>query len=102
MSMRKLAIGVGIGLAAGLLIRSNMPTSENLTPEKALKLAKKTLANNVNITGSWIHMIPESLEKNNLNYTVYRGGITTSDQDDTLQYDFLVDAKTGTILELES
>lgn len=99
MSFRRFAIGVGIGLVAGILL-SNRTTNERVAPEKALKHIKQKLSSKYNITGSWIHMIPETFEKNNVEYKVYRGGITTTDNDEIFQYDFILDANTGTLLEL--
>ena len=102
MGLKRFMLGVGIGVVAGLAINRQMQ-GEKVAPERALKMVKHNLKDKFNITGSWIHMIPESIEKNQINYTVYRGGITTTDQnnDDIIQYDFTVDARTGTLLELE-
>ncbi|WP_419095550.1 PepSY domain-containing protein [Alkalihalobacterium alkalicellulosilyticum] len=99
MGMKRFVLGLGIGIAAGMFLK-NRTTDNNIQPERALKMVKQNLANKVNITGAWIHMIPESFEKENIDYTVYRGGITTTDNDENTQYDFVVDSKTGTILEL--
>ena len=99
MGLKRFALGVGIGMAAGLLLRSRMNT-DTISPEKALRNVKQHVQSKMSINGSWIHMIPENVEKNNLEYTVYRGGITTLVDDTPIQYDFLVDAKSGTILEL--
>ncbi|WP_096202635.1 PepSY domain-containing protein [Bacillus sp. FJAT-45350] len=102
MGMKRFALGIGIGLAVGYLL-SNKLENDNITPERALKLVKHSLENNkININGSWIHMIPEDFEKNNLTYTVYRGGVTTLTDDGSIQYDFMVDTKTGTIIHLDS
>ncbi|WP_209124045.1 PepSY domain-containing protein [Alkalihalobacillus sp. BA299] len=98
--MKRFAIGIGVGLAAGLLLRSKLE-QDLISPEKALKQVKNKLSHSFNVTGSWIHMIPETWDKNQLEYTVYRGGVTAStEHDKSLQYDFIVDAKTGTILDV--
>lgn len=99
-SWKRLLIGISIGFAAGLFLSKELQKDE-VSPEKVLKLVKQSLNEKFHITGSWIHMVPENYEKNEMNYTVYRGGITTTnDEDEVVQYDFIVDAKTGTILEL--
>ncbi|UOE96532.1 MULTISPECIES: PepSY domain-containing protein [Bacillaceae] len=98
--MKRFVLGVGIGVAAAIYI-TRKSNSNQIQPEKALKLVKQNLAEKYNISGAWIHMIPEALEKDNLAYTVYRGGITTmTTNDDSIQYEFTVDAKTGDVLEL--
>lgn len=99
-SWKRVLIGIGIGFAAGMFLSKELQ-SEKISPEKVLKLVKQNLNEKFHITGSWIHMVPETFEKNEVTYTVYRGGITTTNQEDeVIQYDFIVDAKTGTILEL--
>ncbi|OLO40473.1 hypothetical protein BTR23_06825 [Alkalihalophilus pseudofirmus] len=98
--MKRFAVGIGVGLVAGLLLSSKLG-KELISPERALKQVKDKLSHSFNVTGSWIHMVPESWNKNQLEYTVYRGGLTTStENDEHLQYDFIVDAKTGTILDV--
>lgn len=101
MSLKRIAIGIGIGFIAGLVVRSNF-SKENISPEKALRIVKQKLKDQVTIDGSWIHMIPESFSKDQLNYTVYRGGISSTAENENIQFDFIVDAETGTILELQS
>ncbi|MDE5415863.1 PepSY domain-containing protein [Alkalihalobacterium chitinilyticum] len=98
--MKRFALGIGVGLVAGLLLRSKIG-QDLIAPERALKQVKNKLSHSFNVTGSWIHMIPETWNKNQLEYTVYRGGLTAStENDENLQYDFIVDAKTGTILDV--
>ncbi|WP_231686807.1 PepSY domain-containing protein [Bacillus sp. JCM 19034] len=58
------------------------------------------MADSYHITGSWIHMVPESIERQSINYDVYRGGISTNTDDGTVQYEFLVEKESGAILEL--
>lgn len=99
MSFKRFFVGLSIGFAAGLLLNKGIQ-QEKVSPEKILKTVKQQLQEKYTITGSWIHMIPENYEKNEINYTVYRGGITTTNQDEVIQFDFVADAKTGTILEL--
>ncbi|WP_017726530.1 PepSY domain-containing protein [Halalkalibacterium ligniniphilum] len=101
MGIKRFALGVGIGLAAGLLLQPTV-TSDKISPERALKLAKKALAPKIAITGSWIHMLPEKIERNNLEYTVYRGGISSSTDEGTVQYEFLVDMNSGAVLDLQA
>ncbi|MGO4890078.1 PepSY domain-containing protein [Anaerobacillus sp. MEB173] len=101
MGLKRIAFGIGIGFIAGLVVRSSI-TKETVSPEKALRIVKEKLKTRVTIDGSWIHMIPETLTKDQLEYTVYRGGISSTQGQEDVQFDFVVDAATGTILELTS
>lgn len=98
-NVKRLLVGIGIGVSIGLLLRPSIE-QKKLTPEKALKLVKKTVSQTHKITGSWIHMIPEQVTRQNTTYEVYRGGISAKEGDDTKQYEFLVDRATGTLLDL--
>lgn len=100
MSFRRFAIGVGVGFIAGYLLRPRLE-KEFISPELAFKIAKDEIAEKMPITGSWIHTQPETLERNQLEYTVYRAGITTSLNGESQYFDLLLDARTGTILEFQ-
>ncbi|MFC5712829.1 PepSY domain-containing protein [Thalassorhabdus alkalitolerans] len=101
MKIRDILIGVGLGFLAGYLLKDKIG-GEHISPEKALKVVKQNVQDHIPVNGSWIHMTPEKYNKDNLVYKVYRGGISSTEQDETKQMDFVVDAKTGTILELSS
>ncbi|WP_088103865.1 PepSY domain-containing protein [Halalkalibacter urbisdiaboli] len=98
MGMKRFIFGVGLGIAAGYILRPTL--SDRITPEKALKQVKKTLSQTYAITGSWIQMIPETIERHQVTYDVYRGGVSTTSEQGTTQYEFTIDTKTGTILDL--
>ncbi|MDT8859349.1 PepSY domain-containing protein [Alkalihalobacillus sp. MEB130] len=99
--MKRFFAGLGIGLAAGYILGPTLK-NDKISPEKALKEVKKAVSKKYAISGSWIHMIPEELERNNISYTVYRGGLSTTTEEGTTQYEFLVDTKSGTLLDLQS
>ena len=63
-------------------------------------MVKQALSHKGEITGSWVHMVPETFEKYDVAYEVYRGGLTTMLNDIQERFEFLVDAKTGTVLEV--
>jgi predicted small secreted protein len=103
MSWKKVLVGVGIGLGAG--VGANMLVQKKLEkkyvkPEDALSTVKDAFKRKGEISGSWIHMIPEEYERFGLTYEVYRGGITAKEDDTPVRYEFLVDAKTGTIIDV--
>jgi predicted small secreted protein len=97
--MKRFITGVGIGIAVGYLLKSNLE-QDHITPERALKEVKKTVAQTHAVSGSWIHMIPETISRHHISYEVYRGGLSTTTEEGTKQYEFLVDRKTGTLLDL--
>ncbi|WP_240374572.1 PepSY domain-containing protein [Bacillus piscicola] len=101
MKARDVLIGVAVGFLAGYTLKE-YTGNEQISPEKALKTVKENIQGQIPINGSWIHMTTENYKKDNLEYNVYRGGISSTKDGDTKQMDFIVDAKTGTILELTS
>ncbi|MCT8137319.1 PepSY domain-containing protein [Anaerobacillus sp. CMMVII] len=101
MSWKRFLLGAGVGFIVGAVLKDQM-TKELISPEKALRVVKQKLGKQGVIEGSWIHMIPESYEKNLLDYTVYRGGVSCTIEGEFYQFDFIVDGNTGAILELTS
>ncbi|OEH91776.1 PepSY domain-containing protein [Bacillus solimangrovi] len=98
MNWKNTLLGVSIGAAAGVWAYSQ--SKKPLSAEQALRSAKEALKENGPVDGSWIHMAPESIKKNGLTYSVYRGGISRLVEDDLKQEEFLVDANTGTIVDV--
>jgi predicted small secreted protein len=99
--VKRFIAGLGIGLAAGYLLSPTL-RSDKISPEKALKEIKKTVSRTYAISGSWIHMIPETVELNQISYNVYRGGLSTTNEEGTTQFEFLADTKTGALLDLKA
>ena len=62
---------------------------------------KSILAKDGKVIGSWIMTKPETIERDSIEYKVYQGGITKQLDDQQFNISFIVDAKTGTILEIE-
>jgi predicted small secreted protein len=94
MRWRKFLIGIGVGLAGAYILKESLE-KKMISSEKALSLAKNAFKQSGPISGSWIQTNPEKYEKNHLTYEVYKGGISR----ETEQYEFIIDAYTGTILE---
>ncbi|MEH6889255.1 PepSY domain-containing protein [Bacillus sp. JJ864] len=101
MNWKSLLAGVGLGFAAGYVVANKVQEQSHISSEKALKMVKQALSHKGELTGSWVHMVPETFEKYDVTYDVYRGGITTLLHDVQERFEFLVDAKTGTILEVK-
>lgn len=101
MKWNKLLLGIGIGIIGGTFL-SREKQSQPISAEKAIKKVKKAFQEQGPIEGSWIYMTPEKFTKNNLTYHVYRGGITKNIEETMKQFEFIVDAETGTILEVSN
>jgi predicted small secreted protein len=99
MGWKKFLLGLGVGFAGAFILKESLP-EQNLSAEKALKIAKATFKKNGPISGSWIHMVPESHERYNLTYSVYKGGISRMIDNEVKQYEFLIDAKTGSLVDV--
>jgi predicted small secreted protein len=94
MGWKKFITGAALGFAAAYAIKAQLDR-QMISSEKALSLAKAALGQSAPISGSWIQTTPETYEKNNIRYTVYKGGICRDDA----QYEFAIDAYTGTIID---
>ncbi|GAA5416389.1 hypothetical protein Pryu01_01423 [Paraliobacillus ryukyuensis] len=99
MNWKKLLGAAGVGVLIGYTIRDQM-SQQFVKPENALKLAKEAFKQEGPVSGSWIYMKPEEVSKNNLTYMVYRGGITRTIDELNKQYEFYVDAHTGSIIDV--
>lgn len=99
MSKRKIILAAALGVAIGYLAREQVNNYQKITPEKALNNAKETFKRKGPISGSWIYMKPEEIEKNGLVYRAYRGGITRNIDGENKQYEFYADVETGGIID---
>ncbi|MBC5638609.1 PepSY domain-containing protein [Ornithinibacillus sp. BX22] len=100
MSWKKTVVAAGVAFAAGYLAKQQIDQYQKITPEKALKYAKETFKKQGPISGSWIYMKPEPIEKNGLQYNAYRGGVTRSIDGQNKQYEFYADADTGAVIDV--
>ncbi|MUV39277.1 hypothetical protein JNUCC1_03153 [Lentibacillus sp. JNUCC-1] len=98
MSKKKIILAAGLGVAAGYAARQIQNDYQTVTPEKALNNAKEAFKRTGPISGSWIYMKPEEVEKNGLLYTAYRGGVTRNIDGENKQFEFHVDQDTGAVI----
>lgn len=98
MSLKRNIIALGAGIAIGYFTKQAYDQYKNTTPEKALENAKETFRRIGPISGSWIYMKPEQVEKNGLLYDAYRGGITRNIDGEKKQYEFFADVETGAVI----
>jgi predicted small secreted protein len=99
MKLRNLIIAGLAGAALGYAVTKQQ--TERLSPEKALKMLKEKANQTYNISGSWILVDRENTSVFGLPYTVYKGGFSDSSYGNApVHYEFLIDAETGTLLQL--
>lgn len=98
MSKTKTILAAGLGVALGFLVKQQLDENQQSSPENALKNAKEAFKEQGPISGSWIYMKPEVVDKDGLTYTAYRGGVTRKLDGTNKQFEFLADAETGTII----
>lgn len=92
-------MGLGVGVVSGVVTKEILDTKTTVSPEKALANAKVLFKQSGPISGSWIHMKTEPYQRQEFSYTVYKGGISRTNNDEIEQYEFIADAKTGAIIE---
>ena len=97
---QSLLAAFGIGIVTGCAI-SKALEKKSLSSEKALNEVKIALKENMDIDGAWIYSEPEEWKNGKLSQTVFHGGITENQDGEAVHYDFVVDAKTGTIIKLD-
>lgn len=99
MNWKTFLTGIGTGLVAGIALREAIAKNQKITAEKALANAKSAFKKHGSIQGSWIQMEKQPYTKSLLQYEVYIGGISRMVNDQTEQYEFIVDTATGAILD---
>lgn len=100
MKIRILLLGAAAGFAAGYVTKQVVEQTGGPSPEKVLENVKSAVRKDGKIYGSWILMKPENYQKFDLNYQVYKGGITRHVNGKPEQFEFIADASTGTIIDL--
>jgi predicted small secreted protein len=98
LGLRKFLFGVAVGIVGTYVVQKLKPTT--ISSDHALKMVKQEIKKQGPIDGSWIHMEPETIERNNVTYRVYKGGISRILEDKSEQLEFLVNAENGTIIDL--
>lgn len=100
MNWKTLILGIAAGFACGYATKQVLEQSGPPSPERILDIVKASVKKDGKIYGSWILMKPETYQKYDLDYEVYKGGITRSMNNTQEQFEFVADATTGTIIDL--
>ncbi|ETP69320.1 peptidase M4 [Planococcus glaciei] len=101
MKNRDLLVGFAAGVAATYIIREVYDRKATLYPaDDVLKSVKSAFKEEGPIDGSWIFMKTEPYKQHAVATEVYKGGITRHREDELEQFEFLADAYTGAVLEV--
>ncbi len=99
MNWRNLILVGLTGAAIGYVFTKKQ--TETITPERALKRLKEKASEHYSITGAWIMVKAEETSVHGLPYSVYKGGFSHSIPGiEAVHFEFLIDAATGTLLQL--
>ncbi len=101
MNWKSFFIGLTVGIAGGFAAKELISQNTKISPEKVLKHVKEQFKQNGPISGSWIHMKTEPYERHDVQYHVYKGGISKNINGKTEQFEFIADALTGTLLDIK-
>ncbi|MTH55631.1 hypothetical protein GKZ89_19745 [Bacillus mangrovi] len=99
MKLTGLIAGIGIGFGAAYLLRDQLK-SPFISSDKALQLVKQEFRKKGPIEGSWIFTVPEDYSINDFNHKVYKTGITRTIEGALEQFEAIVHAQTGLLLEV--
>jgi predicted small secreted protein len=102
MNWKSFFLGAAAGMIGGLAASEIINCKTNVSPEKVLEQVKKQFNQNGPISGSWIHMEAEPYEKQQINYRVYKGGISKNNNGTNEQFEFIADAQTGTLIDVRA
>jgi predicted small secreted protein len=100
MNWKSFLLGAAVGIIGGYAAKEVIACKTHVSPEKVLEQVKKQFNQNGPISGSWIHMEAEPYEKQQINYRVYKGGISKNNNGTTEQFEFIADAQTGTLIDV--
>jgi predicted small secreted protein len=102
MNWKSFFLGAAVGIIGGFAAKEMVNCKTPVSPEKVLEQVKKQFNQNGPISGSWIHMEAEPYEKQQINYRVYKGGISKNNNGTNEQFEFIADARTGTLLDVRN
>ncbi|MGX6979991.1 PepSY domain-containing protein [Vagococcus elongatus] len=95
-----LAFGTVVGAVGGIVATHCYHKRQTIHPEIILENVKTFFLAEGSIEGSWIEFSRHPLRKFAIEYDTYTGGITRKEDDQIVQYEFIADAHTGTVLDI--
>ncbi|WP_125982168.1 hypothetical protein [Loigolactobacillus iwatensis] len=92
--------GTLLGIISGICLNKMAHQIYQRQPNQILNRVKTAFLATGSIEGSWIETKKLTSKKYPLTTTVYYGGITRYEHQQLVQYEFIADAKTGSVLDL--
>lgn len=99
MKIRYILLGAGLSLAAAFIVKQYADNAY-ISSEKALQIVKSAFKQRGPIDGSWIYTVPEPYVINGETVPVYKTGVTRSAFGELEQYEVMIHAKTGMIVDI--
>ena len=96
-----LAIGSTIGIVAGIAANHYYRKQQTMSPDKVLDQIKAAFLKEGPIEGSCISFDTDHMQKFAIKMDILSGGITRTEDDHLVAYEFKADAKTGTVLSID-
>ncbi|MFC0234272.1 PepSY domain-containing protein [Vagococcus entomophilus] len=94
------ALGLGSGIALGSLSTLWYQSKKTLSPDAILNKVKQAFLQEGPIEGSWINFEKKPRRVFAVRSKTYTGGIIRIEDCEKVQYEFIADAYTGTILDI--
>ena len=95
-----LLIRIGVGLITGTLTHQLYQRKKTLNPNDILDTVKQAFLKEGPIEGSWIEFSKKPYRQFAVETKIYIGGITRKEDQELVQYEFIADAFTGTVIDL--
>ncbi|MBS4200047.1 PepSY domain-containing protein [Bacillus sp. FJAT-49732] len=100
MNWKSFIAGAVAGIVGGYCLSKKIRETMPLSGEEVLADVKHAFKKEGKIDGSWMQMKPEDYKKYAIQTKVYRGGITTRQNGERQQYEFIADAYTGSVIDI--
>jgi len=94
----KVIASIAGGFAGGFLAATVIAERKLSNPDRVLKQVKKKFRELGHVDGTWMVMKPEKFHNGVFEFDVYQGGVSIVHEEGKIKYEFIADAKTGTIL----
>ena len=95
-----LALGAGLGVVGGVLSTLWFQRNRTLDADLVLENIKDAFLKEGPIEGSWIEFEKKPLRKFAIHSKTYNGGISRIEDGSLVQYAFVADAQTGTVIDV--
>lgn len=85
----------------GFLMGKSVFNHQYLTPNAILDEVKQAFRKESTIEGAWINEHPHKHSQFAIHTMVYSGGLSRMEDEKLVSYEFIADAKTGSILKMQ-